>query len=138
MGRRRAPTAYDRLAVSEDESPPSDEIRLTVPALAAYARVVRLAVTGLASRIGFSYDEIEDLRIAVGELCTVLVNESRARITLRCTMVQDTLTVDASRSPVGAPIEVGELSHQILHGLVDEVAIDEAHARLGIVKRRQD
>ena len=34
-----------------------------------YLRLVRLTAAGLASRLGFTFDEVEDLRIAVDELC---------------------------------------------------------------------
>ena len=37
----------------------SDVIRMTIPALLAYARLPRVAIAGLATRSGFSYDEVE-------------------------------------------------------------------------------
>ncbi|HUW02745.1 MAG TPA: hypothetical protein VMW08_10375 [Acidimicrobiales bacterium] len=50
-----------------------DELRLTMPAAGPYTRLARVAVTGLATRLGFSFDEAEDLRIAVADVCTKLL-----------------------------------------------------------------
>ena len=50
-----------------------DEVQLVVPAAPEYLRLARMTAAGLASRLGFTYDDVEDLRIAVDELCFVLV-----------------------------------------------------------------
>jgi len=113
-----------------------DEIRLSLPALFPYGRVARLAVTGLASRNGYSYDDVEDLRIAVGEVFGVLVSEERpaARLQLTCVLLPDALDITASRAPA-APIErITDLSRQILGAVVDDTAIDESSGRIRIVK----
>ncbi len=123
----------------EDDTRPvdSDEIRLSLPALFPYGRVARLAITGLASRNGYSYDDVEDLRIAVGELFGLLVAEEQpdARLQLTCLLLPDALDVTAARLPA-APIEqVADLSRQILAAVVDEAEIDEDKGRIRIVKR---
>ena len=46
-----------------------EEVRLTVPATPEFLRLARVTVAGLGGRLGFSYDEIEDLRLAIDELC---------------------------------------------------------------------
>lgn len=48
---------------------PTDEVRLTVPALPEFLRLTRVTAAGLASRLGFSFDEVEDLRLAIDEMC---------------------------------------------------------------------
>ncbi|QXC59462.1 hypothetical protein KSP35_13750 [Aquihabitans sp. G128] len=115
-----------------------EEIKLTLPALVDYARVARLAVTGLASRMGFSYDEIEDLRIAVGELCSVLLDGTGDRLVFRCTLGAGSLEVEASREPVGPALAINELTRQILLAVVDEADFDLDLARVRVTKRRQD
>ena len=44
-----------------------DYIEIRVPAKPQYVSVIRLTISGLAVRVGFTYDEIEDLKIATSE-----------------------------------------------------------------------
>ncbi|MDD7408635.1 MAG: ATP-binding protein [Anaerovoracaceae bacterium] len=48
----------------------ADKLKLSVPAKPEYTGVVRLAVSSAASAAGFSVDDIEDITIAVSEVCT--------------------------------------------------------------------
>ena len=50
-----------------------DVVLLTVPADGTYLAVLRTATAGLAARLHFALDEIEDLRIAVDEACAMLL-----------------------------------------------------------------
>ncbi|TWI54031.1 anti-sigma B factor RsbW [Halalkalibacter nanhaiisediminis] len=54
----------------------ADHIQMTVPAKPEYVGVVRLTVSGVANRLGFTYDDIEDMKIAVAEACTNVVNHA--------------------------------------------------------------
>ena len=40
-----------------------DYIEIRVPAKPQFVSVIRLTVSGLASRVGFNYDDIEDLKL---------------------------------------------------------------------------
>ncbi len=53
-----------------------DYIEIRIPAKPQYVSVIRLTVSGLASRVGFSYDEIEDMKIAVSEAVTNVVQHA--------------------------------------------------------------
>ncbi len=113
------------------------EIRLTLPALAPYARVARLAMTGLATRSGFTYEEVEDLRIAVGEVFGMLVGaaDEGAQVRFTCRLVDDALQVEATLVPASPLLEVGELSTLILGAVVDESTIDAPAGRIAVTKR---
>jgi len=47
-----------------------DFIEMSLPAKADYIGVARLSLSGIANRMGFSYDDIEDLKVAVSEALT--------------------------------------------------------------------
>jgi hypothetical protein len=110
--------------------PTQDEVRLVVPATPEFLRLARVTATGLASRLGFSYDEVEDLRLAIDELCFALIG-SKGRdgtVTLRYAMPEGALEIEGradfagagAGSAAGAPPSLSELSKQILNALVDE------------------
>jgi serine/threonine-protein kinase RsbW len=46
---------------------PQDRITLTVPARSEYAKTVRMTAAALVSRMGMSYDEVDDVRMAAEE-----------------------------------------------------------------------
>src|SRR5690625_2127408 len=50
-----------------------DFIEMKVPAKAEYVGVIRLSISGIASRMGFSYEAIEDLKVALSEAATNVV-----------------------------------------------------------------
>ena len=53
-----------------------DYIAVKVPAKPEYVGVIRLTLSGIASRMGYAYEEIEDLKIAVSEACTNAVQHA--------------------------------------------------------------
>jgi hypothetical protein len=52
---------------------PGDRIHLVVPASSAYLRTVRLVAADAAVRAGCDVGEVEDFRIAIDELCHLLI-----------------------------------------------------------------
>ncbi|KAB2330555.1 anti-sigma B factor RsbW [Bacillus mesophilum] len=55
---------------------PFDYIEMKIPAKPEFVGIIRLTLSGIASRLGFSYDEIEDLKIATSEACTNAVQHA--------------------------------------------------------------
>jgi len=52
------------------------EITLTIPSLPELVGVVRLAISGVAARMNFTIDEIEDIKISVSEACTNVIQHA--------------------------------------------------------------
>jgi serine/threonine-protein kinase RsbW len=71
-------------AIKSPERERADEVSIRVPAESAYLSVLRTATAGLASRLDFTLDEIEDLRIAVDEACAVLLHQAVPGSSLDC------------------------------------------------------
>ena len=53
-----------------------DCVRLAIPLDTRYVRIVRLVARGVASAMGFDVEGVDDLRIAVEELCAALFDLS--------------------------------------------------------------
>ena len=49
---------------------PIDTIQLSIPCVSDYVGVVRLTVSGVATRMSFSVEDIDDIKIALSEACT--------------------------------------------------------------------
>ena len=62
----------------------SDHVKVCMPAEGAYLSVLRTATAGLAARLDFTLDEIEDLRIAVDEACAMLLAQAIPGTNLEC------------------------------------------------------
>ena len=52
------------------------DVELRLPADSAYVSVLRSTAAGLGARLDFPLDRIEDLRVAVGEACTLALPEA--------------------------------------------------------------
>lgn len=122
----------------------NDEVRLAVPAQPEFLRLARVTAAGLASRLGFSYDEVEDLRLAIDELCFGLTG-SHGRdgtVAVHYLLDGDRLVIEGYGQFVTPQrsVQLSELSEVILHALVDEHTLEDTEdgPRFRLVKRRQD
>jgi serine/threonine-protein kinase RsbW len=83
-----------------------DAVEIRLPADSAYLSVLRTATAGLAARLDFTLDEIEDLRIAVDEACAMLLPQALESSQLICRF---TLTSETIEVKVTIPTADGEL-----------------------------
>lgn len=127
------------------ESKPLAEVQLVIPSRPEYVGVARLAILGVASRMRFSYDEVEDIRLAVGEACTRSIERLDGAggeghsIHLRCLVDANRLTIEVRSPLVQAPPrepppdimgtipDGNELSGVLIRILMDEVDTEEQH-----------
>jgi serine/threonine-protein kinase RsbW len=126
-----------------------DIVLLAVPAAGAFLGVLRTATAGLAARLQFTLDEIEDLRIAVDEACAMLLAVAAdvpqlgdtVELSCRFTVTDDALTVETT-VPIASPDERlpgGEsFAWQVLSALTDQVHanVDGRQASIRLTKRR--
>ncbi|HEY3415030.1 MAG TPA: ATP-binding protein [Armatimonadota bacterium] len=125
-------------------------VTLSIPCRAEYVGVARLAILGVASRLDFSYDEVEDLRLAVGEACAGAIDHlgdggsDATSINLRCEIAPAELTVvvgystgssgEGSKVEKADPENIGALLMEILVDSVDISHDPEGGTSIRLVK----
>jgi len=102
-----------------------DVVELTIPVKADLVVLARLTAATVASRAGFGVEEIEDLRLAVEELCLSLVGaDDNGRLRFAYRRTDDAVTITCTFEPEGTGNQEArtgdELSLRILDALVDE------------------
>jgi hypothetical protein len=136
-------------------NPSVRRVELSFPSRPDLALLARMTVSAIASRADFEVDQVEDLRLAIDELCVTLMGDrgrsiaevraSPSRIGLTFEWTDDTITVSGRLAPpdvVGrelahsprrvrpdrvapAQLHVNERSGRILDALVDEHGVDD-------------
>ena len=87
-----------------------DRVNIKMPADGAYLSVLRTATAGLAARLDFTLDEIEDMRIAVDEACAMLLSQAIPGSDLECGFMlgQDAMTVRVSVRCLAPRVPTGD------------------------------
>ncbi len=121
-------------------------VTLTIPCTPEYVGTARLTLLGVASRMGFSYDQIEDIRLAVGEACANAIERanregaSNPLVEISCEVEAAKLTIQVedrfggatSGGESGALLdetrtasEIDGMNSQELGALLMEILVDE-------------
>jgi serine/threonine-protein kinase RsbW len=121
---------------------PRDVVVITLPANSAYLSVLRTATAGLAARLDFTIDEIEDLRIAVDEACAMLLSQAEPDADVTCEFSlddDDAISVAVSVLTVdGQQPSRDTFAWTVLSALAGEVdSSADADRRVTIVLRKQ-
>ena len=111
------------------------DVELRIPADSAFLAVLRTATAGLAARLDFTLDDIEDLRIAVDEACAMVLPQARVDSDLTCAFDLEptrlTVAVTAECDTPQAP-DRDSFAWTVLSALTSEVRADVQGERLTI------
>lgn len=110
-----------------------DVIRINIPRKPDYISLVRLATSGIAHSMGLNIEEIEDIRVSIGEACINSLSwENAGEIALVFEVTKDKLsikvnnvkeiTLDTLEIEQAKELELGLL---IIKSLMDEVKFSE-------------
>ena len=116
------------MAAGVDQSADHDgSVALSLPADPRHLRLARLTASGFSADLGFSLDEVEELRLAVGEASALLVEHAAAgaRLTVRYHDDDGELVVEG-RCPAdaGSPLTVDPVAEAVLANTVDTFEVD--------------
>jgi serine/threonine-protein kinase RsbW len=122
--------------------PDGDVVEMSVPADVAYVSTLRLTAAGLAARCDLTIDEIEDLRLAVDEACSLLLPHARQGTALqaRFALAHGRLEVAARvSSDDGAQLDRDGFAWTVLGALASSVDVSSAGGAVVITltKRRE-
>ena len=118
-----------------------ETIKMEITANPAYVRIIRLTTSGIANKVGFCMDDIEDLKVAVSEACTnAIKHSSDDRFTIIYTMIENGLTIDIidngngyDTSSINEPdienLKESGMGLFIIEALMDEVSIESQEGK---------
>jgi len=105
------------------------DVELRLPADGAYAAVLRTLTAGLAARLDFTMDDIEDLRIAVSEATAMVLDEADpgADLVCRFRLEPGELRLECSTtSEAPAVPDYDSFGWQVLTTLTTKASVDVA------------
>lgn len=121
------------------------DVTVSVPARPEFVRILRSVIASVAARADLTFDQIDDLRLAVDEACAQLlfIEGDAGSITVRTRLIDGGgVEVVASIDRAGAPWPPAgaerTLTWQVLSALADEARFEQSngHPALRLTKRR--
>src|SRR5215218_2962189 len=105
------------------------QVQLEIPGSPEFLRLARLADVG--SRVGMTFEDLEDLRIAVDELgFTITEGRPEAMLNLVFTLRDDALEIEGScADDGGGSFAPTELARTIIGAVVDEYQLEAANGQ---------
>lgn len=118
-----------------------ETIKMEITANPEYVSIIRLTTSGIANKVGFCIDDIEDLKVAISEACTNAIKHSLDdRFTIIYSMIENGLTIEIidngkgyDRSVVSEP-DIDNLKESgmglfIIESLMDEVIVESQEGK---------
>ena len=106
----------------------ADTVEIVVPLRPQHAATLRLIVASLGSDNGLSVDEIDDLKLAVSEVFTLLTDDAdevgASRAHVGYTATPEGITITLSRGLDDEALELDELAATILSSVVDRHVVE--------------
>jgi anti-sigma regulatory factor (Ser/Thr protein kinase) len=120
-------TASPDPSASSRDNALDEPVRLSVPASMRYLSAARVVAASLGAESGLHVDDLDDLRLGVNELLSLLVESSApgGRIDLEFAVRDGAITVQGSlQGGVAHAVEVDELTRRIVEAVLDRHELD--------------
>jgi serine/threonine-protein kinase RsbW len=106
------------------------EIQLAIPGSPEFLRLARLAAADAGSRVGMTFEDLEDLRIAVDELgFTITGGRPDITLTLVFTLRDSAIEVAGTCADEDGSFAPSELARTIVAAVVDEYQLEVVDGR---------
>lgn len=133
MGDTQAASA-DNDRTTDTTADTTDTIHIAVPLRPEHAATLRLIVASLGSENGLTIDEIDDVKLAVSEVFTLLTDDAAdvgaARAHVAYTAEPGTITITLHRGLDDERLELDALAETILTSVVDRHVVDNTGVTL--------
>jgi serine/threonine-protein kinase RsbW len=108
-----------------------DVVELKLPAASRYLRLARLTAAGLAGDLGFDMESLEDLRVAVDELCAAIIEgvADHATLELRYQPQGRGIRIDGHIVAPGDPVELHPVAEELLRMVADSYDVASTDGR---------
>jgi serine/threonine-protein kinase RsbW len=106
------------------------EFQLEIPGSPEFLRLARLAAADAGSRVGMTFEDLEDLRIAVDELGYAITGgRPESTLTLVFTLRDAAIEVAGTCADEGGSFAPTELARTIVAAVVDEYELEVVDGR---------
>jgi hypothetical protein len=100
-------------------------------------RIARLAAGDMAERAGFCVDELDDVRLAVDEVCAILISADGRDLELRMQAHWGSLIIEGRTRDARAAVVPSELPEVLLRALVDSCTFQTRANEVSFEMRKQ-
>ena len=123
-----------------------ETIKMEISANPDFVSIIRLTTSGIANKIGFSIDDIEDMKVAVSEACTNAIKHSDDKsVSITYTILENGSDIEIKDNGKGYDVESiatpdltqpkeNGLGLFIIQTLMDDVKIESKDNQGTIIK----
>jgi serine/threonine-protein kinase RsbW len=112
-------------------------VEFSIPPDPTYVRLARLAAGDMAERAGFCVDELDDVRLAVDEVCAILISADGRVLELRMQAQRGALLIEGRTRDARSAVVPSELSEVLLRALVDSCTFRTRGNEVSFEMRKQ-
>ena len=107
-----------------------DKISLTIPNRPDYISLVRLTTSGIGSSMALDIDDIEDIKVSIGEACINSLIDDSEEINITFMIDEEKISIEVSNVIEEIPNDMDEKKERelgllIIKSLMDQVNFNE-------------
>ena len=124
----------------------NNTIKMEISSNPEYVSIIRLTTSGIANKIGFSLEDIEDLKVAISEACTNAIKHSlEDKFIIIYNILENGITIEIMDEGQGYnpsdvdEVDVSKLQESgmglfIIESLMDDVSVESQEGKGTTIK----